>query len=551
MIPTKPWHASYPEAIPHNLEIEKITMPQSLSKNASRYPDYDSLVFMNKKIKFSELEKLVNSFARALKDLDVKKGDRVAVILPNIPQVVITNYAVMKIGAVIVLNNPLYTERELAHQLVDSGATVLVALDLMLPNALKVIDQTKIKTIINCHINDYLGAPLKQLLPILKKEMYKKAEPREGLYDFLDLINKYPGDPVEDETEWDELAALLYTGGTTGISKGVMLSHANLSSSIQITTAAALPEARAGETALAIFPFFHAAGFTVIQGFGIWVGLTLVLIPRPVPEAILKATKKHKPDYLPGVPTIWVALLNNEEFCKMDLSFVKGFLSGAAPLSLETINQLKELRKADIITGLGLTETAGLATCTPWGDKRVKPGTVGLPMPNMEVKIVDVETGTYELKQGEVGEILIKGPSVSKGYYKKPDETKSAFREGWLYTGDIGCFDEDYYLYIVDRKKDLIITGGYNVYPAEVEEILFKHPRILEACVIGASDDYRGEKVKAFVVVKPGENLSQNEVTEHCKEQLAPYKVPREVVFIDELPKSVVGKILRRKLKEA
>jgi long-chain acyl-CoA synthetase len=550
MASEKPWLQAYPPELPTELDIEPVTMPQSLTRISSRIPDNDALFFMGKKIKYGELEQLVNRFARALLDLKVKKGDRVAVILPNIPQVVVANYAVMKIGAVVVLNNPLNTERELEYQLSDSGATVLVTLDLMLPKVLNVIDKTSIRTIVNCHINDYLGTPLKQLFPLLKKEMYRKAEPREGLYEFLDLVNKYPGEPLEDQSVWEDLAALLYTGGTTGVSKGVMLTHSNICSSIQMTKAFALPETQPGEKVLGIFPFFHVAGFTQIQGFSLWHGLTLALIPRPMPEAIVSAIKKFKPNYLPGVPTIWVALLNNEVFCKMDLSFVKGYISGAAPLSLDTINKLQKLSNVDIITGLGLTETAGLVTCTPWGGKLVKPGTIGLPMPNTEVKIVDVETGTKDLKQGEIGEILIKGPSVMRGYYNRPEETEIALKDGWVYTGDIGYFDEDNYLFIVDRKKDLIISGGYNVYPLEVDEILFQHPKILEACVIGVPDEYRGEKVKAFVVVKPGETLTEEEVIQYCKDKLAAYKVPRSIDFLDELPKSAVGKILRRELRE-
>lgn len=550
MTATKPWLNAYPPGLSKELEFEKTTMPQSLTRNSNKIPDNQALFFMGKKIKYGELEELVNRFARVLKDLGVEKGDRVAVILPNIPQVVIANYAVMKIGAVVVLNNPLCSERELEYQLNDSGAKVLVTLDLVLPKILNIIDKIKVEKIINCHINDYLATPLKQLFPLVKKEMYKKAEPREDLYEFLDLIGKQSGEPLEDQSSWDELAALLYTGGTTGVSKGVMLTHANICSSIQMTKAFALPDTHEGERVLGIFPFFHVAGFTQIQGFSLWMGLNLALIPRPMPELIVGAVKKFKPHYLPGVPTIWVGLLNNEEFMKLDVSYIRGFVSGAAPLTLDTINKMNKLSDADIVTGLGLTETAGLVTCTPWGGELVKPGTIGLPMPGVEVKIVDLETGKNELPQGDIGEILIKGPSVMKGYYNQPEETEKALQDGWVYTGDVGYFDEDYYLFIVDRKKDMILTGGYNVYPVEVDEVLFQHPKILEACVIGVPDEYRGEKIKAYVVLKPGESISREELIEYCKKELASYKVPYEIEFIDELPKSAVGKILRRELRE-
>jgi long-chain acyl-CoA synthetase len=545
----KSWHKSYAPGVPQEIEFERVTMPEALTRNAKQFSNHTALLYMGKKIFYPELERLVNRFGRALMDMGVKKGDKVAMLLPNIPQIVIANYATFRIGAVAVMNNPLYTERELEYQLNDSDSKILVTLDLLLPRALILKGKTKIEKIITCHINDYLPFPKKQLFPMVKKQMYRKVGAQKDVYQFLDLIKKYPNGPLENAAGWDDLAAFIYTGGTTGVSKGVMLTHSNLSCNVQ-QFGVWFPDLKKGEeSVLAVFPFFHSAGFTAIQNYSIWAGFKNILVPRPEPGSIIEMLRKFRPHFLPAVPTIFVGLLNSEEFRKMDLSFIKGFFSGAAPLAADTIQQLKDLTGATMLEVYGLTETAPIATVTPWGGK-MKPGTVGIPVPNTDVKVVDVETGKEELKQGIPGEVIIKGPQVMKGYYKKPEETAAVLKEGWLYTGDIGFFDEDGYLSIVDRKKDMIIASGYNIYPREIDEILFEHPKVLEACAIGIPDAYRGETVKAFVVAKPGEILTEEEITQWCKEKLAVYKVPKMIEFVDALPKSAIGKILRREVKE-
>ena len=545
----KSWHKSYAPGVPQEIEFERVTMPEALTRNAKQFSNHTALLYMGKKIFYPELERLVNRFGRALMDMGVKKGDKVAMLLPNIPQIVIANYATFRIGAVAVMNNPLYTERELEYQLNDSDSKILVTLDLLLPRALILKGKTKIEKIITCHINDYLPFPKKQLFPMVKKQMYRKVGAQKDVYQFLDLIKKYPNGPLENAAGWDDLAAFIYTGGTTGVSKGVMLTHSNLSCNVQ-QFGVWFPDLKKGEeSVLAVFPFFHSAGFTAIQNYSLWAGFKNILVPRPEPGSIIEMLKKFRPHFLPAVPTIFVGLLNSEEFRKMDLSFIKGFFSGAAPLAADTIQQLKDLTGATMLEVYGLTETAPIATVTPWGGK-MKPGTVGVPVPNTDVKVVDVETGKEEMKQGVPGEVIIKGPQVMKGYYKKPEETAAVLKEGWLYTGDIGFFDEDGYLSIVDRKKDMIIASGYNIYPREIDEILFEHPKVLEACAIGIPDAYRGETVKAFIVVKPGETLTEEEITQWCKEKLAAYKVPKMIEFVDALPKSAIGKILRREVKE-
>jgi len=544
----RPWHASYSPGVPPEIEIRKITMAEALSNTARKYPNEVAYIYMGKKITYRDLEGLVNRFARALKALGVRRGDKVAMLLPNIPQVAIADHACYRLGAVTAMNNPLYTERELAYQLDDSDARVVVTLDLLLPRLVKIRNQTKIDTIITCHINDFLPFPVKQLFPFVKKDMYRKITTQTGVYQFMDLLKAHPDTPVQSEAAWDDLAALIYTGGTTGVSKGAMLTHENISAVIQIFRAWFPDLKDTGESLLGVYPVFHSAGYSVSQNFPFWSGWTCVLVPRPTPEAIVEQLRKFRPSFLPGVPTIYTGLLQNAEFRSMDLSFVKGYFGGAAPLPDDTVNELKTLHGAIINDVYGATENTAFATCTPWKG-RVKSGTVGVPLPNTDIKIVDIETGETQMKTGQSGEVCIKGPQVMAGYYKKPDETAAALRDGWFYTGDIGVFDEDGYLAIVDRKKDLIIAGGFNIYPKEVDQVLFDHPKVLEACTIGVPDAYRGESVKAFIVLKAGENLTAGEVIAYCKDKLAAYKVPRDIEFLPELPKSAIGKILRRELK--
>jgi long-chain acyl-CoA synthetase len=542
------WVKMYAPGVPEKIEFDQVTLSRVLTRTAKQYPTYTALNWMGYKISYIKLDQLVNQFARALIDLGVRAGDKVALLMPNLPQTVIADYATMRIGAVCVMNNPLYTERELKHQLNDSDSKIIVGLDLLLPRMLNLKKETGLERIVTCHINDYLPFPKKQLYPLVKKDMYRKIEPQDGVDQFTDLIGKYSSDPVEDQSVWSELAALLYTGGTTGLSKGVMQTNENLSVNVQ-QFAAWLPGIKPGEKLLADLPYFHTAGFTIMQNLPVWMALEAITIPRPDPENVLEAIKKYKPDYLPGVPTIFNGLLNNKEFQTMDLSFIKGYFSGGAPLPIDTYKRLKELNGSDLLSIYGLTECTVTATVSPWGGK-VKPGTEGIPVPDTELKIVDIETGTNEMPTGEAGEIIIKGPQVMKGYYKNPEATAAVLRDGWLYTGDIGVMDEEGYLSVVDRKKDIIIAGGFNIYPNEIDDILFAHPKIAEACAIGVSDQYRGETVKAYIVMQEGESLTAEEVQAYCRESLAPYKIPKLIEFIDELPKSGVGKILRRVLKE-
>jgi len=548
MMEQRLWHKSYVAGVTQTIDYEKTNLSQALARTANKFPDKTALNYMGKRISFGDLDGLVNAFARVLMDLGIKAGDKVSLCLPNLPQTVIANYAIFRIGAVAVQNNPLYTERELAYQLNDSDSKMVITLTLLIPRMQKIQAETQIEKIIGCHINSYLPFPKKQLFPYVKKDMYKKVEPAENVYVFKDLIDKFPQAPVEDLSQWEDLTALIYTGGTTGVSKGVMLSNANLSSNLQ-QFVAWFPDLKKGDERLVgNYPAFHAAGFATMN-LMIWQGWEHLMVPRPEPAINVELIKKHKPTFLPGVPTLFVGLLADSEFRKLDFSSVKGFFSGAAPLAADTIRDLKDLTGATMCEVYGSSETAPFATVTPWGGE-VKPGTVGIPIPDTDVKIVDVEDYTKELPMGEEGEIVIQGPQIMMGYYKKPEETANTLKDGWYLSGDIGKFDADGYLSVVDRKKDMIIAGGYNIYPVELDNVLMAHSKILEACTVGIPHEYRGETVKAFVVVKEGQTLTEEEVTAYCKEKLAAYKVPKMIEFMDDLPKTAVGKILRRELRD-
>ncbi len=514
------WHGSYAPGVPQEPDIDKITMPEVLTRTAGRFPNVTALVFMGKKITYRELETLVNRFAKALTAIGVKAGDKVSMLLPNMPQFVIANYAVLRIGAVAVMNNPLSTEEELTRQLNDSDSTVLITLDLRLPLAFALKGKTGVRSVIACHITDYLPFPGNKLFPYVQPNLYRKIGSEPGIYEFLALLEKYPGTQVENGARWEEVGALLYTEGTTGPSKGVMLTHANISCNTQ-QFRAWLPDMKDGkESILAVFPFFHSFGWTGIQHLSILAGWTDILVPHPEPQAILEIMRKHRPTILPGMPAVFRSLLACEEFRKMNLASIKAFLSGAAPLPPHVISNLKALKGGPVINIYGLTEIGPMGAATPCTGPG-KPEGAGLPLPGTDVRIVDAETGTRVLPAGEAGEICFKGPQVMKGYYKKPEESAAVLKEGWLFTGDIGLIDKDGHLITLDRKKDLIVVNGCTIYPREVDEGLLACSKILDACTIGIPDGHGGVTIKAYVVLKPGETADAEEIIAHCRESLA------------------------------
>ncbi|MFH1114984.1 MAG: long-chain fatty acid--CoA ligase [Pseudomonadota bacterium] len=543
------WLKSYYETVPKDLVFERITLPEALTRTAERYPDNAALLFQGTKITYRDLDDMVSRFASSLKAMGVKPGDKVATLLPNLVQHVVAIYGAFRAGAVVSLNNPLYTNRELEHQYNDSGSTYLVALDVLVPRMIELRKTTGITKIISCHIRDFLPFPLKQLFPFVKKAMHKKTPAAPDVLEFMDCVKKYPPLDVPHKPGWDDTACLLYTGGTTGVSKGVQLTHGNLSSNCQQCSVWFPGFEEGAEIAVGCLPFFHSFGMTTAMNVSIWNGWADILIPKPEPKTILDAIDKYKATFIPAVPTLYNGMINYPDLKNYSLKSLKACFSGGAPLPMETIREFESLTGAQICEGYGLTETSPVTHINPYGDT-AKVGTIGVPISGTNAKLVDVDNYEREITTpGEPGELCIMGPQVMKGYINRPEETANALRYGWFLTGDIAVADEDGFFSIVDRKKDMIISGGFNIYPRDVDEVLFSHPKILEACAIGVPDAHSGERIKAFVVIKEGETATVEEIVDFCKENLVKYKVPKYVEFVDELPKSAVGKILRKELR--
>ncbi|MGC8658410.1 MAG: long-chain-fatty-acid--CoA ligase [Desulfomonilaceae bacterium] len=545
----KIWLKSYRKDVPPEIKFDEITLSEALTKSASTFPDNPALLFQGTTVTFRELDNLVNRFASSLIALGLKPGDRVATLLPNLVQMVVAVYGAFRAGAIAVTNNPLYTDRELEHQFNDSGSTFLVSLDLFVPRMIDLRKKTGITSIVSCHIGDYLPSPMNNPEILAKMGMHLKTPPAKDVFEFTDLVKDSVSSLQFPKRPWDDTACLLYTGGTTGLSKGVQLTHKNLSCNVQ-QTIAWFPDFNLGaERVVGCLPFFHSFGMTSAMNTAIFYGYSNALVPKPEPKTILEAIEKFKVTFISAVPTMYNGMINYPELNKYDLSSLKGCFSGGAPLPMETIIKFKELTGIEICEGYGLTESSPTTHVNPYGAK-TKPGSIGLPFCNTDAKIVDVNDYEKEVTSpGTPGELCVKGPQVMKGYINRPEETDMTLKDGWLLTGDIAVFDEEGYFSIVDRKKDMIISGGYNIYPRDVDEVLFSHPKVLEACAIGIPDAYSGERVKAFVVLKAGEHATESEIIEFCKQNLAKYKVPKYVEFIESLPKSAIGKILRKELR--
>ncbi len=545
----KIWLKSYAPGVPETVDFVDVTLPEALAQTTARYPENPALVFQGTTVTYTQLNNMVSRFAASLKNLGVKPGDRVALLLPNLVQTVVGIYGALRLGAIAVPNNPLYTDRELEHQFKDAGAQTLLCLDTLIPRMLQIRKRTGIEKIISCHIRDYLPFFLKQLFPIVKRDLHLKTPSDPNVLEFTELIRGEQTLSRPHKADMDDTAVIIYTGGTTGTSKGVELTQRNLSYNCQQAKAWIPSFVDGKEVILGCLPFFHSYGMTGAMNMSIFHGWCDVLIPKPEAKAILEAVDKYKVTFIPGVPTLFNAMINNPDIKKYDLSSIKSCLSGAAPLAMETIRGFKDLTGILLMEAYGLTETSPCTHGIPFGGKE-KPGCIGLPVPNTDVKLVDVDDHTKEIIEFNVpGEMCIKGPQVMKGYVNRPDETAAAIKDGWFLTGDIATVDEEGYFRIVDRKKDMIITGGFNVYPREIDEVLYAHPKIKEACAIGIPDSHSGERIKAYVVLKEGETSNVIEILDYCREKLTRYKVPKEVEFVDELPKSAVGKILRKELR--
>jgi long-chain acyl-CoA synthetase len=547
-----PWLDNYPPGVPEHVQLPKASLAGLLEDAARDFPHAPALHFEGRTTSYAQLASQARRFSGVLAGMGVGRGTRVGLVLPNCPQAVVALFGALRLGATVVHNNPLYTERELAHQLADAGVEVLVCLDLAYERVKALRSGTAIREVIVTSVLDELPAVKRVLAPYTRKGKAASAAigKDEPVRRWRELLASAPAAPDPAEVDADrDLALLQYTGGTTGVSKGVMLTHANLRANVE-QVRAWFPDADPGrEVMMAVLPFFHVYGLTVCLLLGLRLGAALVLVPRFDLDGVLAAIDKHRPTLFPGVPTMYVAINNAVEKGGHDLSTIKACLSGAAALPQEVAERFERFSGGRLVEGYGLSESSPVAIANPIYGKR-KAGTIGMPIPDTLARVADPSDPERTMPVGEPGELALAGPQVMLGYWNQPDETAGVLRDGWLLTGDMAVMDEEGYFSIVDRKKDLIIAGGYNVYPREVEEILYEHPKVLEVAVVGVPDSYRGEVVKAFVVLRSGEQATTEEIREFAKARLTGYKVPRTVEFRDELPKTMIGKVLRRALVE-
>ena len=551
------FEGAYDPGVPRHLEYPAIPLHGLLEATARESPDLVATIFggavagrcVDAKLTYRDLDRLADRFAAGLQRLGISKGDRVALVLPNCPQFVYCFFGALKAGAVVVPTNPLYTVRELHAQLADSGARAVVVLSRLYPQVAEAARGTSVERIVVTNIKEHFAAPLRALFSVARerKEGHRVDISADGRALWLRELIAHDGVPARVAVAATDLAVLQYTGGTTGIAKGAMLSHRALVANAY-QCRAWHTTMRQGDRMLAVMPFFHVYGLTVVMNLAVLGRMTMVLIPRPDLKHMFLAIEKHRPRFFPGAPRIYILLNESRELARHDLTSIESFLSGSAPLPIEVMRRFEQLTgNGKVMEGYGLTEAAPVTHSNPREGQR-KPGSVGIPMPDVECKIVDIETGTREVPPGEPGELCLRGPNLMDGYWQRPDETALALRDGWLYTGDIVRMDTDGYFFVVDRKKEMIIVSGFKVYPREVDEILYKHPAVLEAAAVGVPHPSKGEVVKAFVVLRPGATATAQEIVDHCRANLAPFKVPVEVVFRESLPKTLIGKVLRRVL---
>ncbi len=548
----RPWFKFYDKGVPQHIDYPAISLVGMLKETAQKYPNKACTIFRGAAISYHEMDEITDRLAAGIAALGIKKGDRVGIFMPNTPQFVITFFAILKAGAVVVAINPLYKSREIIHQVNDAGIEIMFVMS----NFYKLVKQaqpdTKIKKIIVSNLKEYLPPVLAFLfgLTMEKKGGFRVELAPEDVW-FKELIARHkPEEEPKLDIGPDDVAIFQYSGGTTGISKGAIAMHRNLvANAIQMRYWVVNAE-EGKETVLMAIPLYHVYGMVAGMLFAIKSGASMVMIPdaRNLKD-VLSSIQQYKASILPGVPTLYNAINNHPEVAagKYNLSSIKACISGSAPLMRPTKDKFEALTGGKLCEGYGLSEAPTATHCNPlMGENRA--GSIGLPFPDVDCRIISLDDGITPLKPGEVGELVIMGPQVMKGYHNMPTETANTLREGWLYTGDIAKMDEDGYFYIVDRKKELIKPGGYQVWPREVEEVISSYPKVLEVGVAGVMDAYRGETVKAWVVLKPGETATEEEIRDYCKKNMAAFKVPTMVEFRTELPKTTVGKVLRREL---
>jgi long-chain acyl-CoA synthetase len=540
------WFKHYDSQVPVHLSYPHLPLYSLLDESAARQPANPCSNFFGKRLTYRQIKDLSDRFAASLRSLGIQKGDRVILLLPNSPQFLIAYYGLLKAGAVIVPLNPLSTERELEFYLRDSGAETAITIPLFLSKVVTLREKTPLKHIVYSRLADFLPFPL-NLAQGFREHGLIRRQDRAVLLDFRELLKQalhpdWHPEPVQP----DEMAVLIYSGGTTGIAKGIMLSHFNLvANAHQIIAWGHLTDEQG---VLAVLPLFHGFGMSVTMNAAVLAGGEIFLVPRFKAKAVAKAIHKYKPSFFIGVPTMFVQLSNLPDIHRYDFRSLRGTFVGAAPLTKAIKDDFEKKTGGRMIEGYGLTEAVTAIMANPYQGLH-KIGSVGLPFPDVNVKIVSLDDG-HDLATGELGEIVLRSPTVMLGYYKNAEETHKTIVDGWLYTGDIGYVDEDGYFYITDRKKDLIIVGGFNVFPREIDELIYQHPKVKEGITIGLPDPHKGERIKVYIVLKEGETATPEEFIAYFKERLTPYKVPREVEFRTELPKSMIGKILRRALRE-
>jgi long-chain acyl-CoA synthetase len=558
-----PWLRHYEQGVPAHIDIPDQPLTWILDQTVRRFPSQTAFIYYGTRLSYARFSSLANRFAAALLRLGIKKGDRVAIALPNIPQYPIAFYGALRAGAVVVPTNPLYTEREMQHQLANSGARIVVMLDMFYPTVRAVRANTALEHVILTSPADFLPPLLRPLYPLTQRKA-KHPEPRltdeerrkdATLHDMSKLLESHTKGGVEvfhlpERASGNDLAALQYTGGTTGLSKGAMLTHRNLLANALQTHNWDIKAREAEEITLCVAPFFHVYGMTVGMNLSIVAGAAMVLLPQFKAPEVVKTIRRYHPTQLPGIPTMYIAIMREMGKHAAALRSINVCISGASPLPAKVRIDWEELTQGRLVEGYGLSEASPVTHCNPLnGD--IRDGSVGLPLPNVEAAILDEKTGE-PLPVGGVGEIVVKGPNIMQGYWNSPDETASIFTNGWMRTGDIGKMDEEGYFYVVDRSKDMILASGFNIYPREVEEVLYHHPAVAEAAVLGVPDPYRGETVAAVIVLKNGYAPTDEvraDLIAYCKKELTPYKVPKIVEFRESLPKTLVGKVLKRELK--
>ena len=549
----RPWTQHYDPGVPATLHYPAITLTAFLRETATRHPDAIATIFFNRKRTYASLYADVRRFAAGLQRLGVGKGDRVALMLPNCPQFLIAFWGALEAGATVVPTNPLYTAPEVERQLADAGAETVVVLSRLYPVVKQARAGTAVRNVIVTNIKEEMPPLLRLLFTLAKEKKDGHRQPFRGDPGAVALpeLLSGAGEPTPVEVAPGDIAVLQYTGGTTGVPKGAMLSHRALVANTLQCRAwfTNLQDSRG--TFMTVMPLFHVYGLTVAMSLAVQSGSSLILEPQFDLKHVLADIQRHKADVFPGAPRIYNAIINAPLAARYDLRSIRACISGSAPLLLETARRFKEMTGGHLVEGYGLTEAAPVTHCNPlFGEGKQKVGAIGVPFPDVEAKIVDLESGERDLPTGEVGELVLRGPQLMDGYYRQLEETAQALRGGWLHTGDIARVDEDGYFFIVDRKKEMIIVSGFNVYPREVEEVLATHPAVLESAAIGVPHPIKGEEVKAFVALRPGARATAEELVAHCRASLAPFKVPKSVEFRESLPKTLIGKVLRRQLAD-